>query len=96
MEFPIEDVSTLSRLRLESQEIDRYAQELGRVLEYIGSLQVLDVADVPETHQVTGLFDVWREDEVHSSGEEKREALIALFPERAGRWLKVRAVFGDR
>ena len=89
----IEEIAMLARLALTSEEKTQYAKDLSAVFHYIDMLSEVDTEQVPETCQVTGLEDVLRDDIVINSSEEMREKLIACFPERVGRLLKVKAVF---
>lgn len=91
----IEQIATLARLELSEQEKDRYAKQLSVVLDYTSILDEVTTDDTAETSQVTGLEDVVRIDEVKECDEERRQKLIALFPERKGNLLKVKAVFTE-
>ncbi len=94
--FTSEDVAYVARLaRISTTEEDRkkYAEQLSAILEYIEMLNEVDTEAVSETCQVTGLEDVFREDEVIECPEDVREKLVAAFPVRMGRLLKVKAVF---
>ncbi|PIR78046.1 MAG: Asp-tRNA(Asn)/Glu-tRNA(Gln) amidotransferase GatCAB subunit C [Candidatus Magasanikbacteria bacterium CG10_big_fil_rev_8_21_14_0_10_36_16] len=86
-------IATLARLQLEDEKIEMYSEQLSTVFDYINMLSEVDTEGVVETTQVTGLEDVVREDTVVESSEEKRQKLIALFPEKSGDLLKVDAVF---
>lgn len=89
----IEQIATLARLAISDAEKDRYAKDLSVVFEYMDMLNEVDVADILETCQVTGLEDVVREDRAVPCDEETKKKLIAAFPDRVGNLLKVPAVF---
>src|SRR3989338_5712982 len=89
----IEQIAVLARLELSDKEKKMYAEQLSVVLEYVDMLRAVDTSNVIETCQVTGLEDVYREDEQVACEPETREKLLALFPERAGDLLRVPAVF---
>jgi len=89
----IEQIAVLARLELSDKEKKMYAEQLSVVLEYVDMLRAVDTSNVIETCQVTGLEDVYREDEPVACEPETREKLLALFPERAGDLLRVPAVF---
>ena len=89
----IEQIAVLARLELSDKEKKMYAEQLTVVLEYVDMLRAVDTSNVIETCQVTGLEDVYREDEPVACEPETREKLLALFPERAGDLLRVPAVF---
>ena len=56
-------------------------------------LNEVDTTGVEETCQVTGLEDVVREDVVVEASEETKKKLTNAFPEKMGKFLKVKAVF---
>lgn len=89
----IEDLAKLARLDLTEEEKNRYAEQLSVIFEYFGMLGEVDTENVPETCQVTGLLDVTRSDVAVQQDTEKLEKLMACFPERQARLLKVKAVF---
>lgn len=57
-------LATLANIGLRPQEVDSLAGELARIVEFVEQLQKVDVRNVVPTDQVTGLVDVWREDNV--------------------------------
>lgn len=54
----------MARLKLTDEEVARYADQLTGILSYVEKVSTLDLEDVPATAQVTGLFNVTREDEI--------------------------------
>lgn len=89
----IEDLAKLARLDLTEEEKNRYAEQLSVIFEYFEMLSEVNTDDIPETAQVTGLLDVTRPDVAVQQDREKLDKLIACFPERQARLLKVKAVF---
>lgn len=89
----IEDLAKLARLDLTEEEKNRYAEQLSVIFGYIEMLGEVNTDDVPETCQVTGLLDVTRSDVAVQQDTDKLEKLMACFPERQARLLKVKAVF---
>ena len=55
-------VAHLARLALTDDEIERLTQELGKILEAVGVVSELDLADVPPTSHPLDLVNVWDED----------------------------------
>ena len=80
-------LATLSSLQLSDDEIDNMRTDLEGILGYIAQLSELDTDGVLPTYQVTGLENVWREDEVQPSVA--REQLVSLAPESANEQIKV-------
>lgn len=67
--------------------------QLSAILDYIALLQEVDVAGVPPTAQVTGLFTVMRPDDVQPSLP--REQVLRNAPEHRNGMFRVKAVFED-
>ncbi len=83
-------IAALATIGLEEHELEPMARELDRIMQFVEQLQQVDTTDVVTTDQVTGLVDVWRPDEVHSSYS--REELLANAPEQQDGFFKVRRV----
>ena len=83
----IQHLASLSSLALADDEVDELRQDLENIIGYIKQLGELDTAGVEPTYQVTGLENVWREDEVQSGVS--REALLNLAPEKQNNQVKV-------
>jgi aspartyl-tRNA(Asn)/glutamyl-tRNA(Gln) amidotransferase subunit C len=60
-------VAELARLALGDDEIERLTEELDNILEAVGVVAELDLADVPPTSHPLDLVNVWAEDEPHES-----------------------------
>lgn len=58
------NLAKLSGLGLSQKEIAEYKDYLETVLEYVDKLQALDLSEYEPTYQVTGLANVFRDDEV--------------------------------
>lgn len=89
----IEHIAELSRLNLEKEEKELYAEQLSIVLSYIENLNEIDTTGIAETCQVTGLEDITREDIALECDKEIRLRIIEQFPSRVGNLLKVKTVF---
>jgi len=60
-------VARLARLALTDEEIERLTGELGAILDAVGIVAELDLADVPPTSHPLDLVNVWDEDEPRES-----------------------------
>jgi len=60
-------VARLARLALTEDEVERLTSELGAILEAVGIVAELDLADVPPTSHPLDLVNVWDEDEPRDS-----------------------------
>lgn len=83
----IQHLASLSSLALADDEVDGLRQDLENIIGYIEQLGKLDTAGVEPTYQVTGLENVWRDDEVQSGIS--AEKLLKLSPEKQNNQVKV-------
>lgn len=83
----IQHLASLSSLALADDEVDGLRQDLENIIGYIEQLGELDTAGVEPTYQVTGLENIWREDEVQSGIS--RDELLNLAPEKQNSQVKV-------
>jgi aspartyl-tRNA(Asn)/glutamyl-tRNA(Gln) amidotransferase subunit C len=60
-------VARLARLALTDDEVERLTSELDAILEAVGVVAELDLADVPPTSHPLDLINVWDEDEPRES-----------------------------
>ena len=94
MSISIEEVrkiAQLARIELTPEEQARHAETISAVLDYMKILNEVDTTGVEPTFQVTGLENVYREDEVKPSL--LRDKLIGQMPEVNEEELVVPGVF---
>ncbi len=60
-------IAKLANLLIKDEEIPLLASQLSAILNFVGKLQELPSSGVAETSQVTGLVNVYREDEIDKS-----------------------------
>jgi len=58
----VEHVARLSRLDLSDEERARFRAQLGSILDYVKTLEELDLADVPPTAHALAVTNVMRDD----------------------------------
>jgi aspartyl-tRNA(Asn)/glutamyl-tRNA(Gln) amidotransferase subunit C len=63
----VHHVARLARLALTEEELKQLTVELGAILEAVGVVAELDLADVPPTSHPLDLVNVWDEDEPRPS-----------------------------
>jgi aspartyl-tRNA(Asn)/glutamyl-tRNA(Gln) amidotransferase subunit C len=73
-------VARLAQLALTDDELERLTEELGKILDAVGVVSELDLADVPPTSHPLDLVNVWDEDEPRPSLP--LEDVFANAPER--------------
>ena len=83
----IQHLASLSSLALTDDEVDGLRQDLENIIGYIEQLGGLDTSGVEPTYQVTGLENVWREDEVQPGIP--AEKLLEMAPEKQNNQVKV-------
>jgi aspartyl-tRNA(Asn)/glutamyl-tRNA(Gln) amidotransferase subunit C len=60
-------VASLAWLALTDEEVERLTEELDKILDAVGIVSELDLADVPPTSHPLDLVNVWAEDVPHDS-----------------------------
>ena len=83
-------VAALARLHIPETEVETVRAELGAILEAVGKVSELDLADVPPTSHPLDLVNRWAEDEPRPSLS--REEALANAPDPAGGAFRVPAV----
>ncbi len=86
-------VAWLARLRLDPDELSRFTEQLGAVLEHAADVAALDVADLPPTAHPYPLRNVFRPDEVHESLD--REEVLAQAPSVEDHQFRVPPILGE-
>ncbi len=76
----VRHIAKLAKLKLDDQEVTKFTDQLGSILDFFGQLQEVDTENVEETSQVTGLRNVTRTDEIEVDGNE--EALLRCTPNK--------------
>ena len=77
----VQNVAELARLDLDAAAIDRFAEQIGEILDYVDQLKTVDASGVAATAHATALTNAFREDVEHSHLD--RERALANAPERS-------------
>jgi aspartyl-tRNA(Asn)/glutamyl-tRNA(Gln) amidotransferase subunit C len=80
-------VARLARLELREDEVARFQEQLSAILDAVGKVRELDLADVPPTSHPLALANVWADDEPHVSLS--LEEALANAPDRDGNLFRV-------
>jgi len=88
----IQHIANLARLDLNDSEIEKYGQQLSGILSFIDQLKEVDTDDTQPTAQVTGMENIFREDEVVDWNRKEVEGALALAPELEGEMIKVKRI----
>ncbi len=86
-------LAQLARLQLSDEEIEEFIGELSAILQYVEQLQSVDTTGLAATNQVTGLTNVFREDELQDYGYQP-DALLKNVPAVQDRQIKVKRMIG--
>ncbi len=86
-------VARLARLELSPQELERFTDQLGAVLEHAADVSALDTAGVPPTAHPLPVENVLRDDEPRPSLD--REAVLAMAPAIEGGRFRVPPILGE-
>ena len=84
-------LAALSKLKLSDEEIERLRGELSEILDYVNLLEKVDVAGLEPTYQVSGLKNIYRDDETKEYGY-KTEDLLKNAPAIQDSQFKVKRV----
>ena len=67
-------VARLARLDLTEEEVERFSQQLGAILEAVSTVSELELGDVPPTSHPLDVVNVWREEHMNEPGA-KRDSI---------------------
>lgn len=87
----VKKLATLSALSLSDEEAIRLQGELQNILKFVEQLDAVDTTGVEPTYQVTGLQNIWRDDELIDYGLD-RAALLKNAPDTQDGHVKVKRV----
>ena len=90
----VKHVAKLAKLELTEEEIVKFQKQLSSIVEFVRKLEELDIKNVNPTSQVTGLENVFREDEVKPSLNQKD--VLANSPSTHDGYFRVRAIFEEQ
>jgi len=82
-------LARLSSLELSEDEISGLQNDIGNILGYVQQLGNLDTKGVEPTYQVTGLQNVWRDNDTVIDYGVTREQLLKRAPQSADNQVKV-------
>jgi aspartyl-tRNA(Asn)/glutamyl-tRNA(Gln) amidotransferase subunit C len=86
-------VGALARIELSEDDIDHFADHLGKVLDHARELEQLDLDDVEATTHAYALVNVLREDEVVMTLD--RDEVLAEAPEAEDGQFRVPSILGE-
>ncbi len=88
----VEHIAKLANLTLTEAEITKFQLQLSAILDYIDTLQKVDTANVEETSQVTGLSNIFHNDNEASTTCLSQKEALAQTKHREENYFQVPAV----
>ena len=89
----VKKVAHLARLELNENEINKHAEQLEKILDYIAQLEKIDTDDVPCTTRAIEVINVFRKDKNKISV--CNEELLELGPSREDKYFKVPKIINE-
>jgi len=91
----IQHIAALARIELAAEEIEKFQQQLGAILDFVEKLNRADTRSIEPILQVAGIANTFRED--IGGGSNVRPAassmLLGQAPRMEGSYVKVKAIF---
>ncbi|MFW0871431.1 MAG: Asp-tRNA(Asn)/Glu-tRNA(Gln) amidotransferase subunit GatC [Patescibacteria group bacterium] len=84
-------LASLARIELSEEEIQRFPDEIGEIVDFVSKVQELATGD--EVVRDMRNYNSFRDDVVHSSDD--RDRIIDGFPERDGDYLQVPKIISN-
>lgn len=91
----VKHVAKLAKLKLTSTEEKKLSPQLARILDYVSQLTKVPTENVKPTGQVTGLTNVYREDEIDASRMLSQKEALKNAPNTYNGFVKVKAVLEE-
>tara|TARA_A100001035_G_scaffold61464_1_gene46378 strand:- start:39 stop:332 length:294 start_codon:yes stop_codon:yes gene_type:complete len=89
----VEKVAHLARLELNENEVNNHAEQLEKILDYIGQLEKIDTDNIPCTTRAIEVINVFRKDEKKNS--DCNEEILGLAPSKENKYLKVPKIMNE-
>jgi aspartyl-tRNA(Asn)/glutamyl-tRNA(Gln) amidotransferase subunit C len=89
-------IADLSKLNLSEAEIKKITPQLSSIIEYVETLNEVDTENIEPTAQVTGLTNVYRDDEVNPIGSLSQDEALCGTEENYNGYFKVGAILSER
>ena len=89
----VKKVAQLARLELNENQIQKHAEQLEKILEYIKQLEKINTNNIQCTTRAIEVINVLRKDEKKSY--QSTEQLLDLAPSRENKFFKVPKIIND-
>lgn len=88
-------VAKLAKLNLPDKLLLKFSNQLSSVIDYMSKIQKLNTEKVPETAQVTGLENVFREDKIDEDRMLTQEKALSNARRKHNGYFMVDAIFEE-
>jgi len=90
----VKHVAKLANLSLTDEEVDKYSEQLSKILEYVDQLNAVDTKDVEPTFNVSGQANVMSEDKLGDCTLPQEDALSNASQKKEG-FIVTKGVFKE-
>jgi aspartyl-tRNA(Asn)/glutamyl-tRNA(Gln) amidotransferase subunit C len=91
----VKHTAQLANLPIADDKLPHLQQQLESILEFVKTVQTVDTEGIPETTQVTGLENVWREDVLDESRTFTQDEALSNAKSTHNGFFMVKAILGD-
>ncbi len=92
-ESQVKKIAELARLKLESEDVEKFAKDLSSVLDYIEDLNSVDLSGVEPTLFAGSQKNIFRsDDEPDDQDVELAKKLVNLAPDNEDGYIKVKSI----
>jgi len=85
----VEHIAKLARIELTEKEKEKFSMELSSILDYIDKLNKVDTSKVKAISQITGMENIYREDEIRAKDIDIKDKILKNAPSKKGDYFKV-------
>lgn len=88
----VKDIALLARVGVTDEEVKMYQKDLSSVLGYFEKLQEVDTDSVEEIGHITGVTDVYKNDQVNEMSEEGKTRVMDNVADAQDGYIRVKSV----
>lgn len=87
----VKHIAELARIGVSKKDVEKFSRDLSVVLDWVEELKKVNIEKIFEVKHISGIENSLREDKVEKFLP--TEKIIELFPEKKGRYDKVKSIF---
>jgi len=88
----VQCIAGLARIGLDEKDVEKYQKDFSSILDYFKKLEELDTENVEPIGHITGMQDVFKQDNIDELKDEDLEAILSNAPEIKDGYVKVKSV----